>query len=270
MGAWAKAQFGAEQLSSVGIVIASTNTPEFERNILGLFDAVLFSKDTVYHTHRVRLSGKEYAVVFNVYGAPAMVDVLTEMFDGDVRTVIFVGYAYGGFKDLGVGSIVVPNKCYHYHGMYHRIDEKRHEDIPDRQARDMLAMVLRQSGIAFHVGSNISVPAVTLQPPHANEAYTLIDPLTLELELAACIGRANDIGVRAAGVLIISDNKHSSIGAEEKKYAKQNSKSIVLHTIIHNMHVFDLAPLPSRNFSVNEYLASIVADPRDSTNVYRK
>ena len=37
------------------------------------------------------------------------------------------------------------------------------------------------------------------------------------MELAACLSRAKDIGIRAVGLLIISDNRTSAINNKEKR-----------------------------------------------------
>src|SRR3989344_2351345 len=119
MGKWAKRLFGQESFGDIGIVIAGTITKEFEKEILDLFDEIISSKDSVYHAHLVKKNGIAYPVVFNIYGAPAMVDVITEMQDGGCRTILFFGSAYGGFQNLEVGSIVIPEKSYHFDGIYH-------------------------------------------------------------------------------------------------------------------------------------------------------
>src|SRR3989344_8819017 len=98
MGSWAKSAFGRGQFNDVGIIVAGTNSLEFEKAILDMFDEVVSSKDRVYHAHLVRKGKGYYPIVTNVYGSPALVDVLTEMHDGGCRTVIFVGYAYGVLK----------------------------------------------------------------------------------------------------------------------------------------------------------------------------
>ncbi|MFH0936151.1 MAG: hypothetical protein V1815_00540 [Candidatus Woesearchaeota archaeon] len=67
MGKWAKSIFGKERFGDIGIVLAGTSTPEFEKTILRLFDKVVSSKDNVYHTHLVKKDGIEYPIVFNIY-----------------------------------------------------------------------------------------------------------------------------------------------------------------------------------------------------------
>ncbi len=271
MGKWAKDLFGRESFGSVGIVIAGTNSPKFERKILRLFDKVISSKDSVYHAHLVRKNNKEYPIVFNVYGAPAMVDVMTEMHDGGCYNLIFIGYAYGGFKNLDVGSIIVSDKSYHFDGIYHHIESDRKIDYPDKELKRKLEVIFKKNKINFYNGTNVSVPAVSFQPRHANREYQKIKPLTLEMELAACFSRAKDIGIRSTGVLIISDNKSHSIGDDTKKELRHSAKIKVVKTIIRNINYFNLPKLKTRKkFDIDKHLASIIEDPDDVTNVYRK
>ncbi|MBI2672990.1 hypothetical protein HYX19_01910 [Candidatus Woesearchaeota archaeon] len=269
MGKWAKDLFGKESFDSVGIVIAGTNSPKFERKILRLFDKVISSKDSVYHAHLVRKNNKEYPIVFNVYGAPAMVDVMTEMHDGGCHNLIFIGYAYGGFKNLDVGSIIVSDKSYHFEGIYHHIETDRKIDYPDKELKRKLEEIFKKNKINFYNGTNVSVPAVSFQPRHANREYQKIKPLTLEMELAACFSRAKDIGIRSVGILIISDNKSTSIG--DKSTLRNLAKIKVIETIIKKIHYFNLSKLKTRKkFDIDEHLASIIEDPNEMTNVYRK
>ncbi|MFH1209215.1 MAG: hypothetical protein V1663_00285 [archaeon] len=107
MGKWAKKLFGKESFSKIGIILAGTANPYTEKKVLSLFDKVISKKDSVFHAYLVRKKGRNYPLVFNVYGAPAMIDVLTEMHDGGCRIVVFIGYAYAGFQNnLDVGTLL--------------------------------------------------------------------------------------------------------------------------------------------------------------------
>ena len=270
MGSWAKGLFGKENFENIGIVLAGTNT-KVEKEILKLFDEVINSNDSVYHGHLVKKNNKEYPLVTNVYGAPAMLDSLSEMFDGGCRNIIFIGYAYGGFTNLEVGSIVIPKESYHFDGIYHKIEPDRKTSSPDKELKEKVESIFKKNNIKYFEGINISVPAVTFQLPHYNKEYLEIKPATVEMELAACLSRAKDIGIRAVGILIISDNKKSSINDNEKKILKYNVKINVLRTIIENLDQFKLEKLKIiKEFSINEYLASIIHDPKDITNIYKK
>ncbi|HLC51774.1 MAG TPA: hypothetical protein VJI98_00850 [Candidatus Nanoarchaeia archaeon] len=263
MGSWAKSLFNKENFSNVGIIVAGTNSPEFEQKILSYFERVIFSKDSVYHAHLALLKGKEYPIVFNVYGAPALVDVLTEMHDGGCRNVVLVGYAYGGFKNLEIGEIVLPSMSYHFDGIYHALKLDKKAEVPDKDLRNILKELLDK----YVEGVNISVPAVTFQLPHIE--YKELDPITVEMETAACFSRSKEIGIRSAAILVISDNKKDSINDDRKKEIRRSAKEKVLKLVIENLEQFDLPDL-GVEFKIDEYLANVIADPDDTTNVYKK
>lgn len=271
MGKWCKNLFGQETCGTVGIVIAGTGRPEFEKEVLTLFDEVLSSKDSVYHAHLVKENGIILPIVFNIYGAPAIVDVLTEMHDGGCRTVLFLGVAYGGFKNLEVGSIVVPKQSYHFDGIYHAIKLDREVALPDKELKNKLEEIFSKNKIAYVEGTNISVPAVTLQLPHNNQMYKKIQPATAEMELASFFSRAKDIGMRAAATLVISDNRRSSLGDSAKRELRHTAKLKIVKTYLEHLKEFSLKPLKTeKKFSIDNHLASIIEDPNDKMNVYRK
>lgn len=272
MGEWAKSLFGKEKFAKVGIIVAGTIKPYFEKKLLSLFDSVVSSKDSVYHAHLVKKDGEHYPLLTNVYGAPALVDSLTEMYDGGCRNVIFVGYAYAGFKEnLDVGSFVLPTEAHHFDGIYSPLDPSRTLSLPNKTLRAKLKEVLDNGKIRFIEGKNISVPAVTFQPSHANKKYKKIDPLTVEMELASCFSRTKDIGMRSAGILIISDTRSSSIGDETKHKLRNDAKFKILKCLANNLQEFNLPILKTkRKFDIDEHLASIIELPEDKTNVYRK
>jgi hypothetical protein len=131
--------------------------------------------------------------------------------------------------------------------------------------------VLRNKDIAYKRGVNISVPAVTLQLPHTNQDYQKIQPATVEMELASCFTRARDIGMRAAAVLIISDNRSSALGDERKRNLRHEAKIKILKAFIGTLPLYDLQPLQTKKtFSIDDHLASIIHDPSDEVNVYKK
>jgi len=271
MGDWAKELFGREEFEPVGIVVAGTNPVEFEKKILGCFDEVISSKDSVYHAHLVKKDGKYYPIVFNVYGAPAMVDVLTEMHDGGCRNFIFVGYAFGFAQGLDVGDVVLAKEAHHFDGIYSHVDPSRELAQSDKELFDTVKKILSDAGIEHQEGVDISVPAVTFQPPHANEKYAEIKPTTIEMEVAAFYSRAKDIGARATAVLVISDTRAKSIhGGEEHRVDRAAQKEKVLQAVIGVISGVQLEPLPvEKEFQVDDHLASIVEHPDDITNVYK-
>ncbi|MFH0870120.1 MAG: hypothetical protein V1866_03625 [archaeon] len=270
MGHWAKRDFGRDQIGTTGIIIAGTSKPEYEKDAMGLFDEVVSSKDAVYHAYLARKGKNIHPLVFNVLGAPVVIDVLSVLHDGGCRNVIFIGFAYGGFKNLELGEVIVPTKSYHFDGIFHAVKIDRDVSMPDSRIRSQLKKVLRKEKIKFHEGINISVPAVTLQPKHNNSDYQKIKPICLEMEFAAFLSRAKEIGIRAAGVMIISDNKHTSLDDVEKRETRMEIKKRIVEAVVKNIGSFDLKPLKgSDRFSIDRYLAEII-ETDGGVNVYRK
>jgi purine-nucleoside phosphorylase len=142
---------------------------------------------------------------------------------------------------------------------------------PDKELTAVLKKVLKKENVPFLEGVNISVPAVTLQPKHKNKDYERIKPLTLEMETAAFFSRANHIGIRSACVLIVSDNKESSLKDNKKRELRRECKRKIASAIIRNIEAFNLKPLKHADeFNIDEYLAEIIETDDISPNVYRK
>jgi purine-nucleoside phosphorylase len=271
MGEWSKHQFGYDYIGNVAIVVAGTSHPNVEKYVCSLFDKVLKKTDMVYHNYVVEKDNKRYAVLFNVYGAPAMIDALSFLHDGGVNSVIFFGTAYGGFQNLKITSLIVPTNSIHFDGTYSHIDKKRNKDFPDRKLRKKIISVLKKEKTDFLEGTNISVPAFTLQPKHTNENYAKIKPISLEMELSSCLAKSKDIGIRSAGILMISDNKDKSIKDKNLRLMKRNRKKEILKLIIDNILSFNVEPIKDKNkYTINTHLASIIDDKISKKNVYGK
>jgi len=271
MSLWVKTEYGREKTGRTGIMFAGTSVPQLERKILKMFDAVLYGRDHAYHTYLVKKDKKTYPVLFNILGAPAAVDALSVLHAGGCRNVIFIGYAYGGFRNLEVGSVVVPTKAYHFEGIFHPMKIDKEVSFPDKDLNKRLKQVLGKAGIDFLEGINISVPAVTLQPKHKNKDYERIKPLTLEMEYAAVLSRAREIGIRVAGLMIISDNKEAGLDDDEKRKIRRNKKQIIAANIIKSINQLNLKPLKhSDKFSIDQYLAEVIETDDKAPNVYRK
>jgi len=54
------------------------------------------------------------------------------------------------------------------------------------------------------------------------------------------------------------------------KNTRNNAKTKVVKVIIDNINNFKLKPLKGKKFDLDKHLASIIHDPNDKVNVYRK
>lgn len=269
MGKFAEDDFGKSKFGSVGIIVAGTSNKEIEDEVLSFFDKKITFKDSVYHSYLAEKNGVNYPIIFNVYGAPVVIDALASMHDGGCKNVIFVGFAYG-FRDVHVGDIVISTESHHFEGIYSIFDKKKAFSQGDKKLTAILKKIFDIDKIHYLEGKNISVPAVSFQLPHSNKFYKKIKPLTLEMELASFFARAKDLGIRAAGVLVISDTKEASIIDKSKKQIRHTSKIKVLNNVISNLKKFDLPELKEhKHFKLDMHLASIIEDG-SGVNVYKK
>ena len=255
MGRWSKSCFGQENIGEVGLMVAGTTHKDFEDSVLTLFDEVLSGEDEVFHCFAVMKQGVPYSVIFNVYGGPAVLDALAVMHDGGCRNVLFVGLA-AGYGDLQVGDVVVPDESHHLDGLYSCIDPGRKIGRPDTELKDKIIETLRNKGTEYFPGRNVSVPAVSFQPK-SPQTWGNVVPDTVEMELAACLSRCDDIGIRAAGALIISDNQEHKFGSKdaEVRVRKAASKRKVIEALIEKIPYFALPPLPgAEDFDLDKLL----------------
>jgi len=267
MGKWAESLFSEKKIGEIGLIFAGSISEKFKKKILSSFDEVLFSKRKAYDAILAKKENLFVPIVFNVVSYPSAISALTYLQDGGCKTVIFLGYAYGGFENLDVGEFVIPEKAHHFEGVPFLAKMKEMFSLPDEILKEKIKFVMGKNELDFKMGENISVPSVMFQLPHANKEYKKIKPLTLEMEFAAFCFRAKEMGIRGAGILIVSDNKKHSIRKKEKRSVAMLKLS---KTIIKNISEFQLDPLEIKNkFNIDEHLANIIHDPEDEQNIYR-
>lgn len=263
MGSWAKKAFGKEQIADVGMVLAGGIKPSEEELVTSIFPKCIGTKVSGYH---IFLLEDDVPLITNLRGAPNLIDALTDLHDGGCKNVIFIGFAYGGItKDLEVGSVALPTKAYHFEGIYTGFSE------PDKTAQQIMKDILTKNNMLFVEGNAISVPCVTKQLYHDNEEYKKINPLTIEMELAAFFARCKEIGVRGSAVLVISDNQSNHIKDADVRKLRYEKKKEIVKLIYDNIDEFRLEELPEfKEFNVHDFLGRVIHHPQKDENIYRK
>ena len=201
MGAWAEHEFGVKTLPPRAYLFAGTSGASKIDAVVGSFGKVLFHHQDVYDRYLV--SGGDATVMFQLYGAPIMCDLVTVLKDGGVEEAVFFGYAYGIEKGMRVGDCVVPPQVQALDGVTVRLGAGSH-CTPDAELTATIADVLRQNRITFRSGKSVSVPATFW---HGDEREIEPDAIALEMEFAAFCHCARVAGIRAGGLFVISDTK---------------------------------------------------------------
>lgn len=103
-------------------------------------------------------NGREYLLVFNVYGAAVTLEVIRLLKDGGVKRVFFIG-SLGG-KELPVGTLVLPTKIVDKTGFVAADSQNKQIVEPKEDSLKKSRRVLEDLGQAYVEGTIVSVPCV--------------------------------------------------------------------------------------------------------------
>jgi hypothetical protein len=203
MGSWSECEFGVKTLPPRAYLFAGTSGREKIDAVIGSFDKVLLHRHDVYERYLVRGDKGDASVMFQLYGAPIMCDLVTVLKDGNVKEAIFFGYAYGIPESTKVGDCVIPTLVQTLDGVTTKLGAGAYT-APDSEMIEMISDVLHQNHIPFQSGKSVSVPATFW---HGDESLIDSDAIALELEYAAFCHCAHNVGIKAGGLLVISDTR---------------------------------------------------------------
>jgi purine-nucleoside phosphorylase len=205
MGAWAEHEFGVKILPPRAYLFAGPSSAGRIGAVIGSFGKVLFHRHDVYDRYLV--TGGDATVMFQLYGAPIMCDLVTVLKDGNVREAIFFGYAYGRAEGMRVGDCVVPSQAQTLDGVTARLGAGTHT-VPDAEMTEIISELLQRNQIPFRKGRSVSVPATFW---HGDERQIDPDAIALELEFAAFCHCACVAGIKAGGLFVISDTREHGL-----------------------------------------------------------
>lgn len=207
MASWSECEFGVKTLPPRAYLFAGESTREKIDTVVNTFDKVLLHRHDVYERYLVTGKGAGATVMFQLYGAPIMCDLVTILKDGNVKEALFFGYAYGIAEDIEVGDCVLPIRVQALDGITARLGAGTYV-TPDHDLTEMISGALQRNGIPFRSGKSVSVPATFW---HGDEAQIDSDAIALELEYAAFCHCARVAGIKAGGLVIVSDTRHQGL-----------------------------------------------------------
>jgi hypothetical protein len=207
MGSWAENEFGVRALPPRAYLFAGTSSREKIDAVISSFGIVLFHRHDVYERYLVSSEGGDAAVMFQLYGAPIMCDMLTVLKDGNVNEAVFFGSAYGIAEAMQVGDCVVPTRVQTLDGVTAKLGAGPYT-APCSEMTEMVSEALRWRHISFRSGKSVSVPATFW---HGDETQIDPDAIALELEFAAFCHCAHVAGIKAGGLFVISDTKEQGL-----------------------------------------------------------
>ncbi len=226
MGNWALRNFGRELLPETAFIVAGTTPIKYQKEILSLFDNVLFRKDAVSHNFIATYKGKDYAIIFHVYGAPLAIDIIYTLNDGGCKNVIFLGYAYS--ETLSIGDYFIPTKTYCFDGLTNLLQKNIKYSYPDYNLKERIMLTLKKNDILFKKGHSVSVSSLFHRTKKIRLRVGKIN--ALEMELSSIYYFSKKLKIKSAGLLIISDTKEEHLynGKKIRSEAMKKMFSLLL------------------------------------------
>lgn len=209
MGNWSRHILGLEQVPSTALIFAGTTPPSFRQEILNLFDKAEHCHDGAVQGYVVGIRGEQHLVLFQVYGSPLATDIIYALHDGGCERVLFMGYAYSDV--FGMGTYFLPSKVICFDGFTNLRQRRLQYAYPERAIKIALIELFRKANIPLRVGTSISVSSLFHRISKVKERSKIKRIKALELELCSVYYFSRKLGMKCAGILIISDNPNEHL-----------------------------------------------------------
>jgi purine-nucleoside phosphorylase len=214
VGEFSKVVFQRSKLPERCIIYASAYLPPRKDMVKRFFDSWTRVRGMWVRYSFAEAQGKDFLVLFNVYGAAMMLEVLYLLRDGGVRQVFFVGSI--GAKRLEIGTLVAPYEVVDLAGVA-RLDDRGEEIVkPPKKKSKKLVKKLTARRYPYVSAKLASVPAVLHGIRRVHEHLQKDENIEgHEMELSTFYHFSRKIGFRAWALVYVSDNpKHSIVSCK--------------------------------------------------------
>ncbi|MEN6462254.1 MAG: hypothetical protein ABFC94_12905 [Syntrophomonas sp.] len=212
MGEWSKWEFGFEELPNSCFIFGGTSSPETIQSVISSFDTIIFHKHDNYEAYIVEKYSQKILILFQVYGAAMVADLIFLLKDGGVKEIVFIGAAYGMEKQIAVGDFILPSRIQCLDGVASTLDNNEFS-YPDAGLRTWVGKLFIENEISIWQGDTVSVPTTFYHP--SSDKYDR-EVIALEMELASLCHYAFKTGIKACGVLVVSDTENHSLLADHE------------------------------------------------------
>lgn len=215
MGSYSEVIFGRKRLPARALLCAGVYTPQRKNLVRKSFRGWDRVKGNWIKYAFGNVLGKDFLVIFGIYGAAMTLETVQLLRDGGVRSLFFVGSMYA--KKLPVGSIAIPIEAQDNAGVMTLDDPTTTHAIPDRRILDYTRSELRRRDIDFTEGRVSSVPAVLHGIVHIVDSVRQDERVIgHEMEVSTFLHFTRKHSMRAGALLYVSDNERHSIISSAK------------------------------------------------------
>lgn len=208
MGIWSKQFLGLENLPKTCLMVAGGfQKPSEIREILKLLKAHKAIKSSYMPTYIAGKGKGNLLVVFGIVSAPRVLSMINLLHDGGCRKILFLGWA--GARDLDIGSFILPERVRCLDGVVNIANPRVRYSCPDKGFFKKLKGLLDKNKIEYKKGTTVSVPVLLHKISHIEKETKKY--IAEEMELSSLFYFSKKVGIKAAGLLIVSDNEKYDI-----------------------------------------------------------
>lgn len=231
MGRFSELLFGREELPERCIIYAGAYLPRRKNWVIDIFDKWNKIRGAWIKYAFATKEGKEYFLVYNVYGGALTLELLQLLKDGNVKKIFFIG-SFGG-KDLPIGTIVVPTRVIDKAGIV-SIDSPQTRIVkPEVKSLEKLRNILRDHQIDYVEGKIASVPCVLHNINHIKELVEKESSIIgVEIETSTFYHFSKKENLENYALLYVSDNNRVDIVNQDQKVREVRKKSLQIITRI--------------------------------------
>lgn len=211
MKKWLEYFYDTSTLPEDAILSSGTTSKLLQERLIAEMERLIYYRDEIQQYYVVEHNGKKIVVVFNLLGAPSMIDTLYILAQGNTRKIHFISFA-GTKQDYNIGDLFLPTGAKCLDGVTNLYVSQTDIISTDGQALDEMKQFLEARHEMYHEGLAATVPAVfhrnqTIQD--ALESDVRVKAYEMELSSALHFSKAN--GQYCTPLLVISDNSREDI-----------------------------------------------------------
>lgn len=206
MGKLSLAKLGLNKIPNRCFVVGGNTPLDTQKQIIDSFDSCQKFIDAIIHYYVVKKNKHIYLIIFGVYGAPMVADLIALLKDGGCKEIIFIGYAWG--NNLPIGSLILPSRIYSGERL---LPIQNHTLIPDLKILSLIKRKLVREQHKFIEAKSLSVPSVFYQTKFNEQQIMKYKIDVVDMELSSIIFFSKNMRIHSAGILIINENHRRKI-----------------------------------------------------------
>lgn len=171
------------------------------------------------------------SVVCHGIGSPSIALVTEELIMHGAKRFIRLGTAGSFIRELKIGQVVIPNGAAYIGGTLRQYVPDTHlTPVPDFELLQELVRSAQASGLEFRVGPVFSSDAFHAEDSNFVSRWASRGFIAVEMECATLFALAMMRGVKAASLLLISDNlaemTHMADANALRPYVEKGSQAV--------------------------------------------